>query len=256
MRVFASSFVLATALDTLKTTHIPGGHEYAQCGGKEFKGLTKCNEGLVCVWQNDYYSQCMKTTCPSVAGTTMDDAFKGCNIIQFAEIPGQFDNTHRISNLVAAVVAGDLADTLTSPGPFTIFAPTDKAFEELPAGVVDNLLKPENKAALVSLLNYHVLPKQVQSKDWKPAQVVKTVEGETLHVVVDGTGKTCPQQPLPHFPERTFICVLVGPSLKDLKKQAWTFYNKEFLLSNAAMYVIDGVLLPPNLSPTSTDILV
>src|SRR5271168_2411766 len=66
--------------------------------------------------------------------------------------------------LVAAVKAGGLVDTLNSPGPFTVFAPTDDAFGKLPAGTVDNLVKPENKDTLVKILTYHVVPGRISSR--------------------------------------------------------------------------------------------
>ncbi len=71
----------------------------------------------------------------------------------------------RFSTLVAALKAAGLVDTLKGEGPFTVFAPTNEAFAKLPAGTLDNLLKPENKEQLVKLLTYHVLPGKVTSKD-------------------------------------------------------------------------------------------
>merc|ERR1712021_266644 len=99
------------------------------------------------------------------------------NIVELAQ---SVDN---LSTLVAAVVAGDLADTLSSPGPFTVFAPTNAAFGALPEGTLDSLLKPENKDQLVDILTYHVLPSQVLSTDLQETQVVSTVEGKTLIVL-------------------------------------------------------------------------
>merc|ERR1712113_616011 len=87
-----------------------------------------------------------------------------------------------LSTLVAAVVAGDLVETLSSPGPFTVFAPTNEAFGALPAGTVETLLKPENKATLVDILTYHVVPAKVLSTDLDLFQAVTTVEGKPLHV--------------------------------------------------------------------------
>merc|ERR1712146_79394 len=81
-----------------------------------------------------------------------------------------------LSTLVAAVVAGDLVETLSSPGPFTVFAPTNEAFGALPEGTLDTLLKPENKDQLVDILTYHVLPAQVLSTDLQPKQIVKTLK--------------------------------------------------------------------------------
>merc|ERR1712014_435647 len=81
------------------------------------------------------------------------------NIVELAQ------SVDDLSTLVAGVVAGDLADTLSSPGPFTVFAPTNEGFGKLPEGTVDTLLKPENKDQLVDILTYHVLPAAVKSTD-------------------------------------------------------------------------------------------
>merc|ERR1712154_318697 len=99
------------------------------------------------------------------------------NIVELAQ------SVDDLSTLVAAVVAGDLVDTLSSPGPFTVFAPTNDAFGALPAGTLDTLMKPENKAQLVDILTYHVLPEQVLFNDLKFFQRVKTVEGKNLHII-------------------------------------------------------------------------
>merc|ERR1712137_759600 len=90
--------------------------------------------------------------------------------------------TADLSTLVTGVVAADLVDTLKSPGPFTVFAPTNEGFAALPAGTLDTLLKPENKAQLADILTYHVLPSAVKSTDLKFFQAVTTVEGKPLHV--------------------------------------------------------------------------
>merc|ERR1711975_76220 len=86
------------------------------------------------------------------------------NIVQLAE------RTADLSILVSALVAGDLTDTLSSAGKFTVFAPTDSAFKALPAGTLNNLMKPENKAQLIDILKYHVLPEEVLSSQLKPFQ--------------------------------------------------------------------------------------
>merc|ERR1712199_141548 len=98
------------------------------------------------------------------------------NIVKLAE------SVKDLSTLVAAVVAGDLADTLSSPGPFTVFAPTNEAFAALPAGTLEKLMKPESKKELIDILTYHVLPEAVYSTDLQSSQAVKTVEGKTLDV--------------------------------------------------------------------------
>merc|ERR1712072_1603829 len=140
------------------------------------------------------------------------------NIVQLAE------SVQDLSTLVAAVVAGDLADTLSSAGPFTVFAPTNKGFAALPAGTVEKLLKPENKKELFDILTYHVLPEAVLSTVLKASQVVKTVEGKKLDVTKSGD------------------LVRVGPSSKDLKN----VIKADNLASNGVVHIIDGVLLPPS----------
>lgn len=89
----------------------------------------------------------------------------------------------QFSTLVAAVTAADLAETLKGDGPFTIFAPTNAAFAALPAGTVENLLLPENKDTLVSILTYHVVPGAVTSDQLAGQRLdVATVQGQTVHI--------------------------------------------------------------------------
>lgn len=102
------------------------------------------------------------------------------DIVETAAGSGQF------TTLVAAIKAAGLADTLKGKGPFTVFAPTDAAFDKLPAGTVETLLKPESKDKLVKILTYHVVPGKVMSSDLAGKKTqVKTVEGST--VTVDAT---------------------------------------------------------------------
>lgn len=103
------------------------------------------------------------------------------------------------STLVAAVQAADLAGTLSGAGPFTVFAPTNAAFDKLPAGTVDNLLKPENKQQLANVLTYHVVPGTYNAADLKDGQKLKTVQGKELivmmkdgKVMIDGATVTAP----------------------------------------------------------------
>merc|ERR1712125_200421 len=133
------------------------------------------------------------------------------NIVELAQ------SVDDLSTLVAAVVAGDLVETLSSPGPFTVFAPTNEAFGALPAGTLDSLLKPENKDQLVDILTYHVLPSQVLSTDLKPKQVVKTVEGKEL---------------------------LVSIYKGDVYANKAKVVGADNLASNGVAHIIDGVLLP------------
>ena len=109
------------------------------------------------------------------------------NIIQNAV------NSKDHTTLVAAVKAADLVDTLSGPGPFTVFAPTNEAFGKLPLGTVDTLVKPENKATLTKILTYHVVAGRLSSADLmktaamgKGKNTLKTVQGETLTVSAKG----------------------------------------------------------------------
>ena len=96
--------------------------------------------------------------------------------------------TPDLSTLVTALKAADLVDTLSGKGPFTVFAPTNEAFAKLPAGVLANLLKPENKAQLVDILTYHVAAGDVQSKDLTDMEMITTVEGKNVTARVSSDG--------------------------------------------------------------------
>lgn len=88
----------------------------------------------------------------------------------------------KFNTLVAAVQAAGLVDTLKGPGPFTVFAPTDEAFAKLPPGAIEDLLKPENKAKLQSILTYHVVAGKVTAHDVVKLTSAKTVEGKTIAI--------------------------------------------------------------------------
>ncbi|MEJ2660461.1 MAG: fasciclin domain-containing protein [Desulfobacteraceae bacterium] len=90
--------------------------------------------------------------------------------------------------LVQAVQAADLAGTLKSDGPFTVFAPTDEAFARLPEGTLENLLKPENKSQLKAILTYHVLRGKVMSADAAMASSAKTVNGQSFRIAKSANG--------------------------------------------------------------------
>lgn len=104
------------------------------------------------------------------------------DIVDIAVSAGQFNT------LAAALGAADLVDTLKGDGPFTVFAPTDAAFEKLPAGTVESLLKPENKDQLIAVLAYHVVPGKVTSDDVVKLNSATTVNGADIAIaVVDGS---------------------------------------------------------------------
>ena len=124
-----------------------------------------------------------------VGGAAM---FPSKNIVQNAV------NSKDHTTLVAAVKAAGLVETLESKGPFTVFAPTNAAFGKLPAGTVDTLVKPENKATLTKILTYHVVPGRLEASSLTDGKKLKTAEGEELTVkkadgkiwIVDAKGGT------------------------------------------------------------------
>lgn len=135
------------------------------------------------------------------------------DIVDTAVAAGSF------TTLVAAVTAAGLVETLKGTGPFTVFAPTDAAFALLPAGTVENLLKPENKDKLVSILTYHVLPGKVLSADIAGKTLhVKTVQG--ADVAVDATNG-----------------VTVGGA---------NVVTADIDATNGVIHVIDAVIMPPS----------
>ena len=128
-------------------------------------------------------------------------------------------NNADFSTLVAAVKAAGLAETLSGSGPFTVFAPTNAAFAKLPEGTVESLLKPENKAELVKILTYHVVPGKVMSKQVVKLDKAKTVEGSEVAIAVSG-----------------------GTVTVDGAKVVKADINS----SNGVIHVIDAVILPKN----------
>ncbi len=128
--------------------------------------------------------------------------------------------TESLSTLVAAVQAGGLVETLQGDGPFTVFAPTNEAFAKLPEGVVENLLKPENKDALVAVLTYHVVPGKVKSTDLSDGMTAKTVEGSKITVDIN-----------------------YGKVMIDNANVT----AANIMASNGVVHVIDTVILPPSI---------
>jgi len=123
----------------------------------------------------------------------------------------------KFNTLVAAVKAAGLVETLKGPGPFTVFAPTDDAFAKLPKGTVEDLLKPENKAKLVGVLTYHVVPSKVMAADIAGKTMkAKSVQGSELSI--DAT--------------------------KGVKIEGATVTTPDVAASNGVIHIIDTVLMP------------
>lgn len=149
----------------------------------------------------------------SAAACSDDDSTSGSqDIVATAQAAGTFNT------LVAALKAADLEATLKGPGPFTVFAPTDAAFAKLPAGTVESLLRPENKAKLTAILTYHVVAGRVASGDVVGLVTAKSVEGRDIKVSVSGS---------------------------TVKLNDATVTTVDIAASNGIIHVIDTVLLPP-----------
>jgi uncharacterized surface protein with fasciclin (FAS1) repeats len=133
------------------------------------------------------------------------------DIVDTAVAAGNFNT------LAKALKAAGLLDTLKGPGPFTVFAPTDEAFAKLPAGTVEDLLKPENKSKLVSILTYHVVPGEIRASQIVKMASAKTVQGQPLSISSKG-----------------------GSVMIDDANVVKT----DIEASNGVIYVIDAVMIP------------
>ncbi|NTS42034.1 fasciclin domain-containing protein [Flavisolibacter sp. BT320] len=164
----------------------------------------------------------MTTTTTDAAGTTdttaaSPDAMGGAGLSPSKNIVENAIASPDHSTLVAAVQAAELAGTLSGAGPFTVFAPTNAAFDKLPAGTVDNLLKPESKQQLTNVLTYHVVPGTYKAADLKDGQKLKTVQGKELTVMMKD-GK-----------------VMIDGA---------TVATPDVVSSNGVIHVIDAVVMP------------
>ena len=157
---------------------------------------------------------------PMVGGAAM---YTSRNIVQNAV------NSRDHTTLVAAVKAAGLVDTLSSKGPFTVFAPTNAAFAKLPAGTVETLVKPENKGMLTNILTYHVIPGRISAGQiaglaarGKGVAKLRTVQGETLRLSKRGSGWV----------------------VTDAKGGQARITIANVMQSNGVIHVIDTVLMP------------
>ncbi|CAG5070515.1 hypothetical protein DYBT9623_03060 [Dyadobacter sp. CECT 9623] len=138
-------------------------------------------------------------------------------------------NSKDHTTLVAAVKAAGLVETLSGTGPFTVFAPVNAAFEALPAGTVENLLKPENKATLTSVLTYHVVPGKVDAKS-------------VMKMIKDGGGKAMAKTA--QGAELTFSMKGKDVIVTDTKGNMAKVTTADVFQSNGVIHVIDKVLMP------------
>ena len=164
------------------------------------------------------------TETPKMESTTPDTTKKeagvmvgGANMVPSKNIVENAAGSADHTTLVTAVKAAGLAETLSGAGPFTVFAPTNAAFDKLPKGTVETLVKPESKAKLTGILTYHVVPGALKAADLKDGQKLKTVQGEELTVTVKD-GK-----------------VMVNGATVSIA---------DVISSNGVTHVIDAVLMP------------
>ncbi|HMP80438.1 MAG TPA: fasciclin domain-containing protein [Pirellulaceae bacterium] len=153
-------------------------------------------------------------TCPSQATSSfvsIDDDKKPADIVDTAVAAGSF------KTLAAALQAAGLVDALKGEGPFTVFAPTDEAFAKLPAGTIEELLKPENKETLIAILKFHVVAGNITSNEVVKLDRAKTLQGQDVKITVED-GKV-------HVNSAEVIKVDIG-------------------CANGVIHVIDRVIMP------------
>jgi uncharacterized surface protein with fasciclin (FAS1) repeats len=144
----------------------------------------------------------------------------GAYMVPNKDIVQNAENASNVTTLVAAVSAAGLAPTLEGSGPFTVFAPDNNAFAKLPAGTVQTLLMPANKAELVNILTYHVVAGRYTSADLHDGQVLTTVEGGTITIGKSASGQIS----------------VNGTAMVE---------TPDVISSNGVTFVIDTVLTPP-----------
>lgn len=150
---------------------------------------------------------------PFAFSLTSCEAPQQKNIVEIAS------ETENLSTLVKALQAGDLVEALGGEGPFTVFAPTNEAFAALPDGTLENLLKPENKAQLVTILRYHVVSGAIKSTDLTDGQTAKTLAGEDITVDLSS----------------------------GVKINEASVVSADVEAGNGVVHIIDKVLLPPSM---------
>jgi len=150
-------------------------------------------------------------SCAFALATLSASAAGPMDIVDTAVSAGQF------KTLAAALKAAGLVDTLKGAGPFTVFAPTDAAFAKLPAGTVENLLKPENKTKLQAILTYHVVAGKVAAADVVKLKSATTVQGQSAKIAVSGG---------------------------NVKVDGANVVKTDIMATNGVIHVIDSVIMP------------
>ena len=180
--------------------------------------FTACNEGA----KTETETTTTDTSVVVVEEPKMEEPgvmVGGANMVPSKNIVENAAGSSDHTTLVAAVKAADLAATLSGAGPFTVFAPTNAAFDKVPKATLESLLTPEKKADLTKILTYHVVPGALKAADLKDGQKLKTVQGQELTVSVKD-GK-----------------VMVNGA---------TVTTADVVSSNGVTHVVDAVLMPKN----------
>ena len=169
------------------------------------------------------------TLAPLAALSAANPMVGGAAMYSTKTIVANAVNSKDHTTLVAAVKAAGLVETLSSPGPFTVFAPTNAAFAKLPAGTVETLVKPENKGTLTTILTYHVVAGRITSADI--AKKIKAGKGKARLTTVQG---------------ETLTARMVGKKLvlTDAKGGKSTVTIANVMQSNGVIHVVDTVLMP------------
>lgn len=236
MQLFAATAALALGLATAPafaqtTTTSDGGDKTKTTADGMMTKTKMAEDGKMKVKAKSDAGDRMKaTTRPrkgdkgSMAGMDMGKGVMvgGAMMVPDKDVVDNAVNSADHTTLVAAVKAAGLVETLKSAGPFTVFAPTNEAFNKLPAGTVESLVKPEMKDKLTTILTYHVVPGRLTAADLKDGQVLTTVEGEQLTVVKNAS----------------------GVMIKDAKGGTATVTIPNIIDSNGVTHVIDTVLMP------------
>lgn len=176
------------------------------------------NDNASGMMMNDNSSAMMNNNSSAMMDSSDGVMVGGAMMVRTLDIVDNAAKASNVTTLVAAVKAAGLVETLKGAGPFTVFAPTDAAFAKLPAGTVDTLVMPENKAQLTNILTYHVVPGRYTAADMKDGQTLTTVQGETLTVKKSGTS-----------------VMINGSAMVE---------TADVISSNGVTHVIDSVLMP------------
>lgn len=193
-------------------------------------GLAACADGGSMANASSSGSSMSSSSMSGTASMSANPMVGGQPMLASRDIVSNAVNSADHTTLVAAVKAAGLVDTLQSPGPFTVFAPTNDAFDALPAGTVDTLVQPANKATLTRILTYHVVPGRMTMADLK--QKIEMGGGRAMLTTAEGG---------------TLTAMMNGPSnivLQDAKGGTTNISTYDVYQSNGVIHVVDSVLMP------------